>query len=718
MSLIVAGIAGTSFAVSSGLGAGALLLGGALVAANNGPKQGANSGGAGPDLAKANAAAIMADIETLPMRLGINQAAQNGGLYQDSKTGQIFDFRGKFDPMRFFAETPGAWDYYVEEGNYVEEGKAMGSGPRPDVEGFAKDFLGGQGIHGPAADAKIKSFTTSSPEYKAKTEATLQAQQTTAGTQLAVDTSKTQLDALTGKDDYAGYVRRNADLLAEFEKNGGGMSIEEWGKRHFETYGKAEGRKLVNDGLATGTNDLNLRLQNDALDQQIAGTTRATTAAANLQTSLLPQLNDTLRTEQRKTFDANLDANGAAFNANLTQADAAARRATASQLETVPQLNDLALRNQNAAFNQNLTQSDTAAARSLAQQRTTLPGLNDLSLQLQTQTLRGADAAGRSVNPNTYAARDQLGQNILDGLKAGDSLTESQSRRVQQNIRGAQAARGNILGDGAAFDEAIAQSDYAQRIGQGRRTDALNFINARDLNPNFSSVGVVNPTQVVAPNSRAYENILNPTQLVTPNSRGYENIINPTQTVAPNNAAANFQTQTNINPLMPNFSATTVGAPNLTPITAPSANPLALLNPNAGTNAQGAALSAWTTNTNNAANTPNPWMQGLGLGLQAWSTFNRPGAGAGASVTPNTSTNLGMGGFSPVCWVARAVLGTADARWRMFRAWLLLRAPEDFRARYLRRGERFAAWLENQPGVRAVLRPWFEARAAEMEALA
>ena len=61
-------------------------------------------------------------------------------------------------------------------------------------------------------------------------------------------------------------------------------------------------------------------------------------------------------------------------------------------------------------------------------------------------------------------------------------------------------------------------------------------------------------------------------------------------------------------------------------MTATQADPLALLNPNAGTNAQNAAVSAWTTNTNNAANQPNPWMQGIGLGLQAYSAFNRPGA--------------------------------------------------------------------------------------------
>ena len=69
---------------------------------------------------------------------------------------------------------------------------------------------------------------------------------------------------------------------------------------------------------------------------------------------------------------------------------------------------------------------------------------------------RAADAAGRAVNPGLYSVRDTYAKQLEEELAAGANLTPTQQRKVQQQIRGSQAARGNILGDGAAFDEAIA----------------------------------------------------------------------------------------------------------------------------------------------------------------------------------------------------------------------------------------------------------------------
>lgn len=44
--------------------------------------------------------------------------------------------------------------------------------------------------------------------------------------------------------DYASYVKNSPDLLEAFKKDNGGLSIEEWGKRHYDTHGNAEGREL------------------------------------------------------------------------------------------------------------------------------------------------------------------------------------------------------------------------------------------------------------------------------------------------------------------------------------------------------------------------------------------------------------------------------------------------------------------------------------------
>lgn len=64
------------------------------------------------------------------------------------------------------------------------------------------------------------------------------------------------------------------------------------------------------------------------------------------------------------------------------------------------------------------------------------------------------------------------------------------------------------------------------------------------------------------------------------------------------------------------------------------------------------------------------------------------------------------------CWVARAVYGEDDPRWRQFRAWLLEDAPLWFRALYIRHGERFAGWLTGRTRVKSAIRRWMDQRIA------
>lgn len=648
----------------------AAIAGSAVVGAVSANQQSkAAKGQSAPDLTAAQLAGIKADLATLPLRLKVSQAAQDGGVYVDPESGITYDFRGKFDPVRFFRAHPQALQQYNAEN--AENGEV-----RPP-DSFAHDWL----INNGEDEGAMQRYTTGSPEYKIETEAQQQAQRTAAGTDLAIKTAGTQLGALTGQPDFEAYVRNDPGLFAYWRDVASKESpefadIAAWGKAHYEHSGKNEGRAVPTAGLVSKTNDLNLQTQNKTFDSALDASKKAN--AVNIE-------------NQNATHAAGLAANNLSFDANLAQSGKAARTSTDLQKEIMPQLNDLALKNQNAAFNQNLTQADTAAARAVAQQQANLPGLNDLSLRLQGDALTAGDAAGRKVNGGLYGIRDEYAANLLDEMKSGSELTPAQRNKVQQRIRGAQAARGNILGDGAAFDEAIAESDYAQNMINQRRSAALGLINSRDLNPNFSSVNVVNPTQVVAPNSRAFDNI-----------------VNPVQTVGVNNGPANFRSA---DPLSPNFTATTVGVPSLTPNVAPPGDPLAMLNPNAGPAGANAAMNVWGTNTNIAANQPNPWMQGAGLGLSAYSAY----VNATSGNRPVTRTPAPRNNAADPCWVARVVLGTDDGRWLNFRAWLMLEAPPRFRARYLAHGERFAAWLHNKPGIRALLRPWFERQAAQME---
>ena len=74
----------------------------------------------------------------------------------------------------------------------------------------------------------------------------------------------------------------------------------------------------------------------------------------------------------------------------------------------------------------------------------------------------------------------------------------------------------------------------------------------------------------------------------------------------------------------------------------------------------------------------------------------------------------GMFSSSSSCWVARAVYGSANPRWLLFRFWLLNRAPGWFRALYLRHGERVADWLGDKPWLRSAIRRWMDTRIATL----
>jgi hypothetical protein len=391
--------------------------------------------------------------------------------------------------------------------------------------------------------------------------------------------------------DWLAHTQQPADRLAQFYT--GSQAYRNQTDIDSATQLAGAGAELTNQSLQNQLrtylqflpefNKLNLDQQDEAVRRSLA---------------LLPSIGTAQRDQDTLTF-----------NNNLALGQGAARSNAALQNELLPGVNKLSLDMQQDAFNRaqaasftsfagNLDQADIAAARATAQQTRTLPALNELSLRLQTDALTAGDAAGRRVNGGLYGVRDTLARTLQEELNAGDDLTPAQQRKVQQRIRGAQASRGNILGDGAAFDEAIAESDYAQDMVDRRRSTALGLLNARELNPNFSAVGVVNPTQVVAPN-------LGP---------------------------ANFTATTAVNPLMPNYApatapnltATTAGMPTTAPANITTSNPLGLLNPNAGNNAASYNLSAWTganTAANNRANQPNPWLQGIGLGLRAYGAF-------------------------------------------------------------------------------------------------
>lgn len=90
--------------------------------------------------------------------------------------------------------------------------------------------------------------------------------------------------------------------------------------------------------------------------------------------------------------------------------------------------------------------------------------------------------------------------------------------------------------------------------------------------------------------------------------------------------------------------------------------------------------------------------------LQAQQNANMTGAAIGAGTTAATTAATVAGMSASFCWVARAVYGTADNRWKIFRHWLMNKAPVTCRSAYIRHGQSFASKVERSSLLRFCLK--------------
>lgn len=103
-------------------------------------------------------------------------------------------------------------------------------------------------------------------------------------------------------------------------------------------------------------------------------------------------------------------------------------------------------------------------------------------------------------DPTSYAARQQLANTILHGLNQGSSLDPNFVTQLQQQIRGAQAARGNILGDAPANAENLYVGNAALGLQQQRIGNALSYLNSPTLASQYAALaGAQNGTAPFAP---------------------------------------------------------------------------------------------------------------------------------------------------------------------------------------------------------------------------
>lgn len=243
---------------------------------------------AAPDYAAANREAITTDISTLPLRNKLNQAAQLGQkvTYQDPVTGEekTADFTGMGNAA---AAEQAATILAQTNANVQRQQLAL------------RQELGTANARQTAAELRA-------------------ADPGAYATRQALTEKLT--NEFAGAPDFAAYVRDNGDLAAAYEQetgkkltDGDAASAAEWGKRHYDTYGQAEGRELkrttpANSQIETDTSAarLNDRVRglagtipdgSDRLGSIYDQATRIDTGASDRSTEDLGRLFDQARDE-------------------------------------------------------------------------------------------------------------------------------------------------------------------------------------------------------------------------------------------------------------------------------------------------------------------------------------------------------------------------------------------------------------------------------------
>lgn len=235
---------------------------------------------AAPDYAAANREGIQTDISTLPLRNQINQAAQLGQklVYKDPVTGE--DKTADFTGM----------------------GNAAAAQQAATIMADTNASLQRQQL-GLRQELGTANARQTAAELRAADPAAYAARQALTG---RVN------DDLGGKADYAGYVRTNPDLAEAFarerDESGGKLSIEEWGKRHFDTYGQTEGRELTRTGPAG--DDVGL----DTSAAQLNDRVRAAGASAPDGASRMAELYAKAQALDTSANDKSTEALGRAFD--------------------------------------------------------------------------------------------------------------------------------------------------------------------------------------------------------------------------------------------------------------------------------------------------------------------------------------------------------------------------------------------------------------------
>ena len=95
----------------------------------------------------------------------------------------------------------------------------------------------------------------------------------------------------------------------------------------------------------------------------------------------------------------------------------------------------------------------------------------------------------KEADPVGFEMRQELGRTTLEQLAKGSELTEAQAKQAEESVRGAQAARGNVLGPANIAQEALAKFDMGQRMLLQRQHAAQAYVMGQPITAQYGMMG-------------------------------------------------------------------------------------------------------------------------------------------------------------------------------------------------------------------------------------
>ena len=138
-------------------------------------------------------------------------------------------------------------------------------------------------------------------------------------------------------------------------------------------------------------------------------------------------------------------------------------------------------------------------AGALQQQQIELEGMRESADAIAAMSLDIQQRYGKDMNlehlqrikeadPVGWEVRQQLAQTTLEELSAGRELGEAASKQVEQSVRGAQAARGNVYGAANIGQEALAKFDAGQRLLTQRMSQAQAYALGTPITAQYGAI--------------------------------------------------------------------------------------------------------------------------------------------------------------------------------------------------------------------------------------